>query len=163
MSLQDDLVLPPDQGRMVWIAGLGVRFIIGGDQTGGRFSVVEHPLKPGALGAPLHTHSREDEFSFILEGELGVQIGDREFVATPGMLVFKPRAIPHTFWNKGPQLARLLELICPAGFERYFAEVAEVMAKQPPDFAALPTIADKYGLTLDLGSIATLRTRHGLR
>lgn len=163
MSLHEDLVLPPEQGKLVWIAGLGVRFMIGGAQTGGRFSLVEHPVKPGVLASPLHTHSREDEFSFIVEGEVGVQIGDREFVATPGMLVFKPRGTPHAFWNKGPRLARLLELITPAGFEGYFAEIAEVMAKQPPDLGALLEIAKKYGLTLDLGSIAVLRARHGLR
>lgn len=163
MSGREGLVFPPEEGRLVWIAGLGARFMISGEQTEGRFSLVEHPLKPGALAAPLHTHSREDEFSFILEGEVGIQIGGRELVATPGMLVFKPRGIPHAFWNKGPQPARLLELISPAGFEGYFAEIAEVMAKQRPDLAALPPIAEKYGLTLDLGSIATLRTRHGLR
>lgn len=163
MSGHEGLVLPPEQGRLVWMAGLGARFMISGDQTEGRFSLVEHPLKPGALAAPLHTHSREDEFSFILEGDVGIQIGERAFVATPGTLVFKPRGTPHTFWNKGPQPARLLELISPAGFEGYFAEIAEVMAKQRPDLAALAPIADQYGLTLDLGSIATLRTRHGLQ
>ena len=94
---------------------------------------------------------------------MGIQIGEREFVATPGMLVFKPRGIAHAFWNKGPQSARLLELISPGGFENYFAEIAEVMAKQPPDLAALPAIAEKYGLTLDLKSIAILRAKHRLR
>jgi quercetin dioxygenase-like cupin family protein len=163
MGLEAGLVLPPDQGRLVWIAGLGARCLIDGERTGGRFALVEHPLEPGALGAPLHTHSREDEFSYVLEGEVGVQLGDRELVATPGTLVFKPRGIAHTFWNRGARRARLLELISPAGFERYFAEIAEAMAQQPPDLARLPAIAAQYGLSLDLGSIRALREKHGLR
>lgn len=163
MGLDEGLVLPPDQGRLVWIAGLGARCMIDGERTDGRFSLVEHPLQPGALGAPLHTHTCEDEFSYVLEGEVGVQIGDRELVATPGTLIFKPRGIPHTFWNKGPQPARLLEFISPAGFEKYFAEIAEAMAQQPPDLARLPRIAERYGLSLNLESIRVLREKHGLR
>jgi quercetin dioxygenase-like cupin family protein len=162
MSVLQHLVLAPGEGQQVWIAGLGARFMIRKDQTGGNFALVEHPLKPGTLASPLHTHTHEDEFSYILEGEVGVQIGDQEFVATPGMLVFKPRGIPHAFWNQTPQPARLLELISPAGFEKYFEEVADIFAQQGPALAALPQIAEKYGLTLHLDSIPALRKNHGL-
>jgi mannose-6-phosphate isomerase-like protein (cupin superfamily) len=51
--------------------------MIRSSQTDGRFSLVEHPIKPRAPAAPLHTHSNEDEYSYVLEGEVGVQIGER--------------------------------------------------------------------------------------
>ena len=69
-------LLGPDQGEVVRLLALGVRFMIDGERTGGAFSLVEHPLPPRALGAPLHTHHNEDEYSFVLEGRFGVQLGD---------------------------------------------------------------------------------------
>ena len=69
--MQADFLLPPGGGKLVWLYGLGVRFLVGGEQTGGRFALVEHPIKPRALAAPLHTHTDEDEISYVLEGEIG--------------------------------------------------------------------------------------------
>src|SRR5918996_971594 len=81
-----------------------------------------------ALGAPLHTHHNEDEYSYVLQGRFGVQLGDDVFEAGPGDLVVKPRGLAHAFWNAGEEPARLLELISPAGFENYFREVAPLLA-----------------------------------
>ena len=72
-----------------------------------------------ALAAPLHRHAREDEYSYILEGSMGALLGDEDLVAGPGDLVFKPRNQWHTFWNAGDEPARILEIISPAGFEKY--------------------------------------------
>jgi uncharacterized cupin superfamily protein len=60
---------------------------------------------------------------YVLEGTIGARVGDREVVAGAGSYL-KPRGL-HTFWNAGPGPARLLEVIAPAGFETYFAELAE--------------------------------------
>ena len=106
------------------LLALGVRFMIEGATTGGAFSLVEHPLPPRALGAPVHTHRNEDEYSYVLEGRIGVQLGDEVLEAGPGDLVFKPRGIAHAFWNAGDEPARLLEMISPAGFENYFRDLA---------------------------------------
>ena len=84
-------------------SAIGVRFLLTGDQTDGRFSLVEHPLPPHALGAPPHTHRDEDEYSFVLNGRLGVQLGSERFTAEPGELVIKPRGIEHAFWNAGDE------------------------------------------------------------
>jgi mannose-6-phosphate isomerase-like protein (cupin superfamily) len=158
----DKLMIRPGEGRSVWLGGLGVRFLLGGDQTGGRYSLVEHPMQPRALGAPMHTHQHEDEYSFVLEGEVGVQIGDREMVATPGTLVVKPRGVPHAFWNAGDQPARLLEFISPAGFEHYFEEVAAAFAVNPPDIGRAAELWQKYGLDMDMSSLPRLVQSHGL-
>jgi quercetin dioxygenase-like cupin family protein len=162
MAKPEDFLLPPDEGKLVWLGGLGVRFMLDGHQTDGRFALVEHPLKPRALGSPLHTHTREDEYSFVLEGSVGVQIGELEMVALPGTLIVKPRGRPHAFWNAGDAPARLLELISPAGFEAYFAAMADLFAANEPDPTRGAAIRERYGLELDLGSIPRLVAAHGL-
>jgi mannose-6-phosphate isomerase-like protein (cupin superfamily) len=139
------------------------RYIIRSDATGGRFALVEHEILPRALAAPVHTHQHEDEYSFVLEGRVGVRIGDEEGVAEPGDLVVKPRGVPHAFWNAGDEPARLLELISPGGFERYFEEMApHLTGGGPPDVEALAAIQNRYGLEMDFGSRAELAERHGL-
>jgi quercetin dioxygenase-like cupin family protein len=162
---QTRIVLSPEEGQTVWLRKLGVRFMIGGEQTGGHFSLVEHPIKPRALAAPMHTHEREDEYTYVLEGQIGVQIGEEVRVAQPGDLVIKPRGVPHAFWNAGDTLARALEIISPAGFERYFAELAPLLppANQGPlDEEAIGAVRAKYALEMDMGSIPVLAERHGL-
>ena len=111
----------------------------------------------------MHTHHDEDEFSYILEGEVGLQLGDREFVAGAGTLVTKPRGVPHAFWNPGDQPARLLELISPPGFEAYFAAMAEVFAAGGPDPERMAQIARRYNLDIDPASVARISQAHGLQ
>jgi quercetin dioxygenase-like cupin family protein len=156
-------VLGPTEGEMVHLYALGVRFMIDGETTGGAFSLVEHPLPPRALGAPLHTHRNEDEYSYVLEGRIGVQLGDEVIEAGPGELVFKPRGVAHAFWNAGDEPARLLELISPAGFENYFRELAPLLAAPERDEAAVREVVDRYELEIDFGTIPTLVELHGLR
>ena len=83
------------------LQSVGVRFMIWGAETGETFSLVEHPIPPRTLVAPLHLHKREDEYSYVLEGRMGAQLGDDVVYAEAGDLVFKPRNQWHTFWNAG--------------------------------------------------------------
>ncbi len=156
-------IVGPDEGEQVRLMALGVRFLIDGGQTSGRFSLVEHPLPAKRLGAPMHTHSIEDEYSFVLEGRIGVQLGDEILEAGPGDLVFKPRGIAHTFWNAGDEDARLLELISPAGFENYFRELAPILAAGGPGDPRVADVRARYGLDLDPDSVTVLADRHGLQ
>src|SRR5215210_6923732 len=121
------VVLSPGEGETIWLGGLGVRFMIGGAEAGETFALVEHPMELRILAAPMHTHQHEDEYTYVLEGEVGVQVREEVRVARPGELVFKPRHVPHAFWNAGDVPARALEIISPAGFERYFAEIAALL------------------------------------
>ncbi|HEV3227993.1 MAG TPA: cupin domain-containing protein, partial [Solirubrobacteraceae bacterium] len=114
-------VVGPGDGTAGFLGTIGVRFMVDGDESGGGFSLVEHPMSARALAAPLHRHSREDEYSYVLEGRMGALLGDEVLVASAGDLVFKPRNQWHTFWNAGDEPARILEIISPAGFERFFA------------------------------------------
>ncbi len=135
-------------------------------QAGGAFAIVEHPLGPHILAAPMHTHTHEDETTYVLEGTVGVRIGEAETTVGPGGCVFKPRGIPHTFWNAGDTPARVLEIISPAGFERYFDELMPLLRNKDrngqPDIGALMALAGKYGLTMDMASIPGLLSRHRL-
>lgn len=155
-------LIRPDEGEQVRLMALGVRFLIDGESTGGRFSLVEHPLPPRRLGAPMHTHTNEDEYSFILQGRVGVQLGDEVVEAGVGDLVLKPRGVPHTFWNAGDDEARLLELISPAGFENYFRELAPLLAAGDLSDPRIAAVRARYGLEVDPASVPVLAERHNL-
>ena len=155
-------LLAAGEGQLVSLDGLGVHFKLDGTDTRGVFAVVEHPLEPGALASP-HTHSREDEFSYVLEGTVGVKIGDQEFQASPGSYIVKPRGVLHAFWNAGPGPARLLEIIAPAGFDHYFVQLATLMRKDgSPDAEAIERLAHEYGLTYHLDQVPMLVAKYGL-
>jgi mannose-6-phosphate isomerase-like protein (cupin superfamily) len=160
--MQNDVVRAPGAGKLVWLYDLGVRFMVSGAQTDGRFALVEHPIRPKALATPLHTHADEDEISYVLEGEVGMQIGDRELRAEPGTLVFKPRRIPHAFWHPGDAPGRMSELISPAGFERYFEEAADLYASGPRAAELAAELRRRHRLEMDLSSIPRLLRVHGL-
>ena len=111
----------------------------------------------------MHKHSREDEYSFILEGEVGALLGDKVLIGKPGELIFKPRNQWHTFWNAGDHPARLLEIISPAGFEEFFRELVDlggVNNANPDLFSAL---CSRYGLEIDIASVPDLVARFGVR
>src|SRR4051794_7159603 len=151
------------EGRQVRLQGLGARYVVSAEQTGGAFAVIEHDLAPRALGAPMHTHEREDEISHVTVGRLGVQIGDEVLEAGPGDPVVKPRGIAHAFWNPGDEPVRFLEVIPPAGFEAYFAELEPILdVAGPPDLAALGKVMERYGLAMDMDSLPRLIAEHGL-
>ena len=154
----------PSDGERADFPRLGNRYLIHSHQTDGRFALIEHTIPPRALAAPVHTHEEEDEYSYVLTGRMGAMIGDQVVEAGPGELVAKPRGIPHAFWNAGDEEVRLLELISPGGFDRYFAEVAPILAGAgEPDVEALAAVRERYALTMDLTSIGELSARFGLR
>ena len=100
----------------------------------------------------------------MLSGRIGAMVGEEFVEAGPGDVVVKPRGIPHAFWNPGDEEARLLGLISPGGFDRYFAEVAPLLSVDgPPDFEALGALQARYGVTMDPESIGPLSERFGLR
>lgn len=157
------IVVLAGDGRSVQLGGLGVLFKLMGADTGGTFAVVEHPIAPGTLAAPPHRHQNEDEASYVLEGNIAVEIGDRVVYASPGTLVFKPRGIFHTFWNEDEIPARVLEIISPAGFEKYFEEVA-VLAQLGvlPDDSRRQALADKYHVEFDRSRVMEIAQKHHL-
>jgi mannose-6-phosphate isomerase-like protein (cupin superfamily) len=155
-------VVGPKDGKAGSIGALGVRFLISGLESGGGFALVEHPMPPRTLGTPMHRHANEDEYSFVLEGRMGADLGGEIVYGEPGDLIFKPRGQWHTFWNAGDEPARILEIISPAGFEKYFDELVDLDFQGPPDPAVIGAIAVRYGLELDFESFPRLVLAHGL-
>jgi cupin domain len=95
---------------------------------------------------------------------VGLQLGDETLEAGPGELVSKPRGQWHAFWNPADEPARLLEIISPAGFERYFADIAPLLppnAKEP-DPERVAEVWARYSLEMDSSSMGPLVERHGL-
>jgi mannose-6-phosphate isomerase-like protein (cupin superfamily) len=141
-------------------AGVLDRYLLDSRDASGLVAIVEHTLAPGVLAAPLHRHSREDEYSFVLQGRLGVIQDDVEAVAGVGDLVVKPRGHWHTFWNAGDGPLRILEIIAPGGLEQLFRRLGEPGGDYDPQ--TLPGLAAEYGCDVDFDRTMTLAGRHGL-
>ena len=139
-------VVQPGEGRAGRLGpGVGVHFKIDGADTGGALSVVEHPFDVGALVRP-HVHTREDEISIVLEGEIGFRSEDQEVVLGVGGYIIKPRNQVHAMWNAGSTPARMIEIISPAGFEGFFRGFADLNDAGPIDPAAVAGLAEQFGL-----------------
>jgi mannose-6-phosphate isomerase-like protein (cupin superfamily) len=155
-------VVGPKDGKTGFLGSIGVRFMIDGDETDRGFSLVEHPMSPRALAAPLHKHNRENEYSYVLEGRMGALLGDEVLTAEAGDLVFKPRDQWHTFWNAGDEPCRILEIIAPAGFEKFFEELSDMGGATNAEPEKLAELSARYELEMDPESIPGLLERFDL-
>lgn len=156
-------VIGPRDGKLGFLGTIGVRFMIWGAEAGEQFSLVEHPMSPRALAAPLHRHTREDEYSYVLRGRLGALLGDDVVFAEPGDLVFKPRNQWHTFWNASDKPASILEIISPAGFERFFSELSDQGGITNLEPSVLASLCARYGLEIKPETVPELVQRFQLR
>ena len=159
---QGPRIVGPEDGKLAQLMTIGARMMAWTEETGGGFSLVEHPMPPRALAAPVHKHTREDEYSYVLEGRMGALLGDDVVYAEAGDLAFKPRDQWHTFWNAGDEPCRILEIIVPGGFEHFFDELAA--AQERPDFTPerLVELGALFGHEFDLDSVPRLCEEHGL-
>jgi len=155
-------IVGPKDGKSGFLGSIGVRFMIDGVDADDRLSLVEHPMSPRALAAPLHRHTREDEYSYIVKGRMGALLGDEVVYAEAGDLVFKPRNQWHTFWNAGDEPAYILEIISPAGFEDFFKELSDMggVANASPE--VLAQLNERYGLEMIPDSVPELVERFGV-
>jgi mannose-6-phosphate isomerase-like protein (cupin superfamily) len=155
-------IVGPEDASEGFLGSIGVRFMIDGSEADQRFSLVEHPMSPRALAAPLHLHTREDEYSYVLQGRMGALLGDDVVEAGPGDLVHKPRNQWHTFWNAGDEPCRILEIISPAGFEHFFQELHDLGGAVNADPEKLADLSVRYGLEMQPDTVPGLLGRFGL-
>lgn len=156
-------VVGPKDGKLGFLGSIGARFMLNGDESGGRFSLVEHPMSAKALAAPLHKHAREDEYSYIISGRVGALLGDEVLEAGPGDLVFKPRDQWHTFWNAGDEPAYILEILSPAGFENFFEKLSDAGGVTGMAPEELMELCAEYELEINPDSVPGLVERFGLK
>lgn len=146
-------VVQPGGGDSVAIPGFGAVIKLYGRDNNGEVAIVEHPFAVGTISAP-HRHTREDEHSIVLEGQIGFRSDDAEVVLGPGGYITKPRGQMHAMWNAGTVPGRIIEVITPGGFENYFRELGDLLTSvepttgvnlhETPEFVEL---AARYGLT----------------
>ena len=154
-------VVAPGEGKIVTL--FGVRFcykIVSGDSDG-RLALLEVEIPPKTLVKP-HAHSREDEFTVVLSGTVGVRTGDKVLEAGPGSYLVKPRGVPHAMWNAGSAPATVAEILNPAGLEGYFEALAPILTEHrtPPEYYEL---AEDYGITIQDDWIPELERTHGVK
>ena len=151
-----------DGSRSVSLGGLDVVFRVSGEETGGVLAVVEHPIEPGVL-VPPHVHEREDELTYVVEGEIGARVGEEELPSLgAGQYLWKPRGVPHAFWNASGAPARILDVIIPAGFERFFLELGDLIERGADD-REIDEAGRRYGHTIVPDWIPALEERYGVR
>jgi quercetin dioxygenase-like cupin family protein len=143
-----------NEGDARWFLG-GLTIIkSSGETTGGRVAVTEN-LAPRGYGSPLHVHHREDEWFYVLSGELTFWIDGETVAAREGSFVFGPRDVPHTFIVSSDQ-ARFLLVVEPAGFEKFLlalSQPAESLtlppaSTEPPALEAMMAAAAAYELEI---------------
>ena len=154
-------MVPPGEGKTVMLFGVRFSYKVVSADSGGTLAVMEVEIPPGTLVKP-HSHSREDEFSLVLSGAVGVRVGDRVLEAGPGAYLVKPRGTPHAMWNAASGPATVVEILSPGGLESYFEELAPILAQHgtPPEYYEL---ADNYGITIQDDWIEDLERTYGVK
>ncbi len=145
------------KGKKFWFLGDTYTFRIKGAETDGNYAVLEISSPPGS-GPPLHSHSKETEGFYVIDGDFSFQYGDNNILAKPGAFLHLKIGIHHTYKNIGKSTGRLLFTIIPAGFENFFSEVGIPIENEetfsPPsmdtiDINRIVGIAsEKYGLNI---------------
>jgi quercetin dioxygenase-like cupin family protein len=148
------IALPAGGGEQLWFLGVLATVKASRGTTAGRVSVIEHLAGRGS-GSPLHVHHEDDEWFYVIEGEVTFWVGGTVTVAGPGSFVYGPREIPHTFMVSSNS-ARFLLVAEPGGFDEFVRRCAEPAAApvipppatEPPDVGKLRQVAAEYGIDI---------------
>lgn len=156
-------VVRPDEAGSVRLKEVVFRYGIGTDETDGQLSMLDVTIPPRTLIKP-HTHTREDEFSLVISGPIGVRTGEETVEEVPtGSWLVKPRSLPHAMWNLSDEPARVLEVVVPGGLERYFEEIAPVLREHGPEWTRrYQELAASYGLDILDDWSDELKARYGI-
>ena len=160
--MKPTVILPEDSSHLQ-LYDVAFRWGVGADQTGGAISLLEVTIPPRTLIKP-HSHTREDEFSLVLSGTIGVRTGDDTVDEVPtGSWLIKPRNVPHAMWNLGDQPARILEVVMPGGLEGYFEKIAPILLEHGPEWSArYDEAAEEYGLEILNDWSNELQAKYGI-
>ena len=146
--------LTHDEGEAFWMTGTLQTVKVSAADTGGRYGLIE-VVVPAGLGSPWHVHPEEDEWFYVLEGEVTVWVADTKLSLTPGSFAFGPKGVPHTFYVE-TGVARMLVGFAPMQFEGFQREVGEPALERvlpppadgPPNIERLIPIAKRNGFEI---------------
>lgn len=116
---------PIKKKKSVAVVGSIYKYLATGEDTGGAYSLFEALVPPGDPGPPPHIHRNEDEAFYVIEGQFSIVLGGEEFLAKPGDFISLPRGIAHSFRSDSDKIGRMLVIVSPSGFERFFDAVGE--------------------------------------
>jgi quercetin dioxygenase-like cupin family protein len=160
------IFIGPQEG--VHLPVLDITHKVIAESFGGAFTIIEVGLPPGEM-IPPHTHTREDECAFVLEGELTLDVGGEIVVAPVGSYVVKPRGVPHALCNTGTEPVWVMEVLTPGGFETFFDEYEEIASKlasremgEDEHRRARAELSKHYGLSWHDERIPEARARFGI-
>jgi quercetin dioxygenase-like cupin family protein len=136
------LMLEAGQGRSVSLGPTRVGFKVESTEAGGA-SLVEFEAAPG-FDTGLHVHERLEESFYVTEGEFEFQAGEDSFHATPGACIFVPPGVPHAFANRTDRPATLLLVMSPPTHDRYFDELAAIVAGDGPHAEEIGLLRERY-------------------
>ena len=146
-TIQKATVAAANQGRKYNVLGHSVTNVLAKQNTEGNYYVFEVVTPPGH-GIPPHVHEREDELIYVVEGEFGILLGDKQFQAKTGDEIFFPRHIPHAFQNTGSKAGKTLWTVVPGGnFEEFFEKLSALPPGEP-DLKKVAEIFAAYGMTV---------------
>jgi quercetin dioxygenase-like cupin family protein len=154
-------LVAPGEGKTVMLFGVRFDYKVVTADSGGGLAMMEVEIPAGTLVKP-HNHSREDEFSLVLDGTVGVRVGDSVLEASAGSYLVKPRGTPHAMWNAQASPARVLEILSPAGLEGYFEQLAPILARHDPP-ERYYGLAKDYGITIEDSWIEELEGTYGVK
>lgn len=139
------VMLEPDQGRSVSLGPTRVCFKVESSDAE-RASLVEFAAAPD-FDTGLHVHERLEETFYVLDGEFEFTAGEESFHAGPGACVFVPPGVPHAFANRAETPARLLLVMSPPTHDRYFDELAAILAGAGPHGEQIGSLRERYDTT----------------
>ena len=160
--MEPKLVLPAE-ARSLQLYDVVFRWGVGGEDTANTLSMLEVTIPPRTLIKP-HLHTREDEFTLVLTGSIGIRVADNTVEEVPtGSWLVKPRSVPHAMWNATDEPARVLEVVVPGGLERYFEEIAPILSEKGPEWTQrYRAAAEAYGLEILDDWSDELKARYGI-
>ena len=151
---QAEYALDNNEGEAFWLFGMLETIKIGKDDTAGRYGLIEI-LVPEGVGSPWHVHPEEDEWFYVLEGEITFWVADTRLSLKAGSFAFGPKGVPHTFYADAGG-AKALVGLAPMQFEGFLREVGEPASERVlppaaeghPDMARLTEIGARNGLVI---------------
>jgi quercetin dioxygenase-like cupin family protein len=156
------IYIGPDDGS--YLPVLRITHKVTAESFGGALTIIEASIPPGDM-IPPHTHTREDECAFVVEGELTFDVGGEIVVAQAGSFVVKPRGVYHAFCNTGTEVARQLEFHIPGEFENYYDEYERIVESEMDDDERLRArieLGERYGVTWHDELIPEAMARFGI-